>query len=130
VSWFTLTSGVEAVSGASGGLTAFTGMRFPLLVTLSRPSLSSRGDIVAASGVEVRAAIWPTRQRKMLGAVGEVFTVEAIAFFPRDTNVQRRDRVQDGAQLYEVVQTHVGRDDRGIEDHVGAYLAHAPEGAS
>jgi hypothetical protein len=137
VTWFAPSAGsaaVSGVSGAIGGLTSVTGMRFPQVVTLSRPEIASNGDVVATSGTQVRAAIWMRRKKSVLTEIGEAMEVVAQGFFPRGTDVQRRDRVElasgqaGGPQLFEVLTVIPGFDDRGVSDHVGVELKHAAEG--
>jgi len=100
------------------------GPRFFMTVSVYHPTVQADGDLsLGAPTTGVRASIWDIRAREIVGAVGELVTVTARGYFPRTAVLSERDRVvaSDGRR-WEVVKTISGINDRGVLDHVGAYL--------
>jgi hypothetical protein len=93
-------------------------------VDVYRPTVQADGDLLLGAVVSgVRASIWDMRAREVVGAVGELVTVTARGYFVKTADLEERDRIvaPDGRR-WEVVKTISGISDRGILDHVGAYL--------
>lgn len=108
-------------------------MRFPQTVTLIRPTVGSKGDLSFPEGSSVKCGLWPRRRKQVLGGAGEVFEVTAVAFVPKGTDVQRRDRVvlasgqPGGPGRFEVLTVIPAFSDRGTVHHIGLELRDAPE---
>lgn len=97
--------------------------RFFLTAFISRPTVSAFGDLVSGAETQTRAAIWDHEIKTIIGSTGELFTVSARGWFPKATDIQRRDRVRrETGRKYEVVRVVAGVSDRGVEDHVGVWL--------
>jgi len=104
------------------------GPRFFMTVSVYRPTVQADGDLVlGAPTTGVKASIWDMREREVIGAIGELVTVTARGYFIKTADLMERDRVVAMAgpstgRKWEVVKTISGISDRGVLDHVGAYL--------
>lgn len=99
--------------------------RFFMAVSIFRPTVGADSDLTvgAAAATGVRCSIWDMREREILGAVGEVVTVNARGYFKNTTSLVERDRLESSdGRKWEVMKVVSGLDDRGRLDHIGAWL--------
>jgi len=101
--------------------------RFFQSLLLQRPTIDEGGDEVLPSGTLVSGSVWDRRRKAIVGGTGELLTVTAQGFFPKTTDLQRRDflTISAGPQAgtrYEVLEVVSAYDDRGSLSHVGAEL--------
>lgn len=102
-------------------------IRFAKRGTLLRPTVNEDGQTVVpplASGTNVSLAFWRRKLLPIVGGVGESRQVDATAFFPSGTDVQRRDwlAVSGVTGRFVVAQVVPADDDRARLDHFGAQL--------
>lgn len=99
--------------------------RFFMSLTQYRPAVGADGDLTlgAAIATGVDASVWDMREREILGAIGEAVTVNARGYFIKTASLRERDRfVHSDGRKWEVMKIIDGISDRGVLDHVGAYL--------
>lgn len=100
-----------------------SGIRFSKTGTIYRPTINSAGQrIVPDSGTSTRLALWRRKLQVVVGGTGEVRQVDAVAFFPAGTDIQRRDRVTVSGESFLVMEVIPAEDDLGTQDHIGAQL--------
>lgn len=101
---------------------AKTGIRLKTTGTLQRPTIGSSGQLTAGSNTTVKCAIFRRKLQQVVGGVGEVHQVTALAFVAAGTDVKRRDQLTVGSDTFVVLEVIPAVDDFGVEDHIGLQL--------
>ncbi len=96
--------------------------RFPHTLTLIRPVPDGAGGYTFPAGTAVKGALFRVRQQRRVPGQGEQGIVNAQAFLPSGTDVQRGDRLIRGTDRFRVETVTVAEDDRGRTSHVGVGL--------
>lgn len=94
--------------------------------TLRRPTVNSSGQaVVSGAGTSISLALWRRKLQQVVGGVGEVQTITAMAFVPSGTDVERRDWLTVAGEEFVVSEVVPAEDDRGRVDHIGLQLEDA-----